>query len=124
MARGRPGGNPNIADYGFKSGRKYPLTKTVNFRVDEQTKEALKAGKLPGWTKIAREAVEQALARIQVRDEKLDSTQGGDLRERGFLDGSEKKAPSKKYIVNKEYLDGYSKGVIEYYKSLYEISTE
>ena len=122
MARGRPGGNANIADYGFKSDRKYPLTKTVNFRVDEQTKEALKAGKLPGWTRIAREAVEKALAEVERQGSNQNRTVEVDLGEMGFFDGSKKKDPLKKYINNAEYLDGYSKGLIQYYKKSYEIS--
>ena len=62
MKKGRPGGNPNIKDYGFKSDREHPLTHKINIRVDEPTKIALKAGKLPGWSQIAREAIEKALA--------------------------------------------------------------
>ena len=123
MAQGRPGGNPNIADYGFKSDRRYPLTKTVNFRVDEPTKEALKNGKLPGWTKIARAAVEFALAQIEEEEQQQEQQQEQDLTKRGFLDGLRNKAPSRNDISKQEYIDGYSKGLIEYYKQLYEVST-
>lgn len=65
-----PNGNPNIKEYGFKTDRKYPLTKSVNIRVDEPTKEKLKAGKLPGWSKIAREAIEKALAEVEAEEKK------------------------------------------------------
>ncbi len=62
MKKGRPGGNPNIKDHGFKSSREHPLTKRVTVRIDEPTSNALKAGKLPGWSEIARQAIEKALA--------------------------------------------------------------
>ncbi len=65
MARGRPGGNPNIKEYGFKTDREHPLTEFAALRIDKPTKEALKAGKLPNWQKIAREAIEKALAEIE-----------------------------------------------------------
>ena len=68
MRKGRPGGNPNIKDHGFKTDREHPLTEKVSFRVDEPTKEKLKAGKLPGWTKIAREAVEKALTEVEEQE--------------------------------------------------------
>ena len=60
-----PNGNPNIKQYGFKTDRQYPLTQSVNIRVDEPTKEKLKAGLLPGWSRIAREAIEKALAEVE-----------------------------------------------------------
>ncbi len=72
MRKGRPGGNPNLKDYGFKSDREHPLTEKVSFRVDEPTKAKLKAGKLPGWTQIAREAVEKALAEAEAKQAEQD----------------------------------------------------
>ncbi|MDJ0713878.1 MAG: hypothetical protein QNJ54_06630 [Prochloraceae cyanobacterium] len=62
---GRPGGNPNIKKHGFKTDRKYPLTENMTIRFDRPTKDALKAGKLPNWREIAREAVEKALAEVE-----------------------------------------------------------
>ena len=73
MPKGRPGGNPDITDYSFKSNREYPLTKRVSVRVDEPTKEKLKAGKLPGWSKIAREAIEKALAEVEAEEKKIET---------------------------------------------------
>ena len=61
MARGRPGGNPNIKDYGFKTDREHPLNQSMTLRLDEPTKKALKSGKLPNWQEIAREAIAKAL---------------------------------------------------------------
>jgi len=61
MARGRPGGNPNIKEYGFKTDRQHPLNKTMTLRMDEKTKDALQSGELPGWQEIAREAIAKAL---------------------------------------------------------------
>ena len=70
MPRGRPGGNPNIKEHGFKTDRKHPLSQKITLRVDEPTRAALKAGKLPGWSKIAREAIEKALAEIEEKEER------------------------------------------------------
>ena len=68
-----PKGNPQIKEYGFKSDREHPLTKRVSVRVDEPTKEKLKAGKLPGWSKIAREAIEKALAEVEAEEKKIET---------------------------------------------------
>ena len=72
MGRGRPGGNPNIKEHGFKTDREFPLTEKVSFRVDKKTKDKLKAGLLPGWTKIARVAVEEALAKAEAEEKKTE----------------------------------------------------
>ena len=68
MARGRPGGNPNIKEYGFKTDREYPLSKKISLRVDEPTRDAIKAGKLPNWSEIARSAIEKALAEVEEQE--------------------------------------------------------
>ncbi len=68
MARGRPGGNPDIKEYGFKTDREHPLSKKITLRVDEPTREALKAGKLPNWSEIARSAIEKALAEVEEKE--------------------------------------------------------
>ena len=65
MAKKKSKGNPNIKDHGFKSEREHPLTHRVTIRIDEPTRVALKAGKLPGWCGIAREAIEKALAEVE-----------------------------------------------------------
>lgn len=72
MGRGRPGGNPNIKEHGFKTTREFPLTEKVSFRVDKRTKDKLKAGLLPGWTKIARVAVEKALAEVEAKEKETE----------------------------------------------------
>ena len=68
MARGRPGGNPNIKEYGFKTDREHPLSKKISLRVDEPTRDAIKAGKLPNWSEIARSAIEKALAEVEEQE--------------------------------------------------------
>ena len=62
-----PNGNPQIKEYGFKSDREHPLTKRISLRVDEPTKEKLKAGLVPGWSQIAREAIEKAIAEAEAK---------------------------------------------------------
>ncbi len=66
--KGRPGGNPGLKKYQFTTTRKYPLTQLAAFRIDEPTKAAIKAGKLPNWQEIAREAVEKALAEVEAKE--------------------------------------------------------
>ncbi len=72
MARGRPGGNPNIKEYGFKTDREHPLSEKITLRIDKPTRAAIKAGLLPDWSDIAREAIEKALAERE--EEKLASS--------------------------------------------------
>ena len=72
MARGRPGGNPNIKEHGFKTDREHPLTQQTTFRIDEPTKAALKAGKLPNWQEVCRQALKKALAEIEENEELCD----------------------------------------------------
>ncbi len=46
----------------YTTDREHPLIEKMTFRVDTPTKQALQAGELPGWSAIAREAIEKALA--------------------------------------------------------------
>ncbi|MDJ0719591.1 MAG: hypothetical protein QNJ54_36110 [Prochloraceae cyanobacterium] len=68
MKKGRPGGNPDLKKYQFTTTREYPLTKKVTLRIDEPTSNALKAGKLPDWSEIARQAIEKALAEVEEKN--------------------------------------------------------
>ncbi len=68
MAKGRPGGNPDLKNYQFKTERKHPLTETMTIKFDRPTKEALTSGKLPNWREIAREAIAKALQEIEEQE--------------------------------------------------------
>ncbi len=68
MPRGRPGGNPNIKEHGFKTDREHPLNQSMTLRMDQPTKEAIKSGKLPNWQKIARDAISKALQEIEEQE--------------------------------------------------------
>ncbi len=57
----RPGGNPDIKNYGFKTDRERPLVAKMTLRMDEEMKAAIKSGILEDWQEIARKALEQAL---------------------------------------------------------------
>ena len=59
--KGRPGGNPDITKYSFKTDREHPLVEAMTLRMDAPTKAAIRAGKLPDWPTIAREAIAKAL---------------------------------------------------------------
>ena len=61
MRKGRPGGNPDLKKYQFKTDREHPLTEQAAFRIDKPTKAALKAGKLPNWQEVCRQAIAKAL---------------------------------------------------------------
>lgn len=65
---GRPGGNPEITKYSFKTDRKHPLTELLAFRVDKPTKEKIKSGIISDWQKIAREAVERAILEAETQE--------------------------------------------------------
>ena len=73
MAKGRPGGNPDLKNYQFKTDRKYPLTESMTIKFDRPTKEALTSGKLPNWREIAREAVAKALEEKEREQDNLQS---------------------------------------------------
>lgn len=73
MAKGRPGGNPDLKKHQFKTERKYPLTESMTIKFDRPTKEALTSGKLPNWREIAREAVAKALAEQEREEDNLQS---------------------------------------------------
>ncbi len=55
------GGNPNIKKYGFTTERENPLVEKMTLRMDEEMKAAIKAGKLPNWQEIARQAIAEKL---------------------------------------------------------------
>ncbi|MBE9168662.1 hypothetical protein IQ238_14495 [Pleurocapsales cyanobacterium LEGE 06147] len=57
----RPGGNPDIKKYGFTTERENPLVEKMTLRMDEEMKAAIKAGKLPNWQEIARQAIAEKL---------------------------------------------------------------
>ena len=62
---GRPGGNPNIKNHGFKTDRKYPLTENESLKLDKPTKDKLRAGLVPNWRDIARSAIAKAIAEAE-----------------------------------------------------------
>jgi hypothetical protein len=62
-ASGRPGGNPDIKEYGFKTTRKEPLSEQVNIRLGKSMSTKLKA--LDNWQEIVRKAIEEKLNQIE-----------------------------------------------------------
>lgn len=56
---GRPGGNPDIAKYGFKTNRPEPLRESLQLRVSASMKEKLKNRE--NWQEFVRNAIEKAL---------------------------------------------------------------
>lgn len=57
--RGRPGGNPNIKDYGFKQKRAWPepCSEKMTIRMPPSMKEAIKNGEIEDWQEVARQAI-------------------------------------------------------------------
>ncbi|MDJ0717025.1 MAG: hypothetical protein QNJ54_22880 [Prochloraceae cyanobacterium] len=60
---GRPGGNPDIRKYAFKTDRKESLTKQMNVRVAPSMLEKLQAQE--NWHEFVRQAIEKALAEVE-----------------------------------------------------------
>lgn len=61
--RGRPGGNPEIKEYGFKTTRKEPLSQQINIRVPKSMEARLK--EFPHWQELVRKAIEKELNSIE-----------------------------------------------------------
>ena len=56
---GRPGGNPDIKKYGFKTDRDEPLRERLQIRVPTSMKNRLK--ELDNWQEFVREAIAEKL---------------------------------------------------------------
>ncbi|EKU98553.1 hypothetical protein SPB21_03190 [Leptothoe sp. ISB3NOV94-8A] len=63
MAKGRPGGNPNITEYGFKQKYEWsePCTEKMTIRMPPSMKQAIKDGRIKNWQEIARQAIAEDL---------------------------------------------------------------
>jgi hypothetical protein len=58
-ASGRPGGNPEIKKYGFKTNRDEPLRERVQIRVPASMKKKLQEKE--NWQELVRQALSQIL---------------------------------------------------------------
>jgi hypothetical protein len=56
---GRPGGNPDIKKYGFKTERNEPLRERLQIRVPASMKQQLK--QLDDWQEFVRQAIAEKL---------------------------------------------------------------
>ena len=59
----RPGGNPNIAQYGFEQQHDWPepCSERMTIRMPPSMKKAIKDGKIQDWQEIARRAIAREL---------------------------------------------------------------
>jgi uncharacterized protein (DUF4415 family) len=57
----RPGGNPLLKSYQFKTDRDSPLTAFIGVRVSQEMKEAL-SNKGKGWQEFVRESIRRELS--------------------------------------------------------------
>ncbi|MGK7896494.1 MAG: hypothetical protein AB4372_23465 [Xenococcus sp. (in: cyanobacteria)] len=57
MPKGRPGGNPNIADHGFKQKYEWdePCTASIALRLPPSIHKKLK--QIPDWQELVRQAI-------------------------------------------------------------------
>ena len=62
-ASGRPGGNPDLKNYGFKTDRPESLTAKLSMRVAPSMLAELK--KKDNWQELVREAIAKALEEPQ-----------------------------------------------------------
>jgi hypothetical protein len=58
-ASGRPGGNPDIKEYGFKTDRKEPLRERLQIRVPTSMKQQLQQQE--NWQEFVRQAIAEKL---------------------------------------------------------------
>ncbi|MEN9871610.1 MAG: hypothetical protein RLZZ171_2602 [Cyanobacteriota bacterium] len=56
---GRPGGNPDIKKYGFKSDREEPLVESISIRISASMKSQLKQQEK--WREFVRQAIAEKL---------------------------------------------------------------
>ena len=59
QASGRPGGNPDIKQYGFKTDRAEPLKERVQIRIPTSMKQKLQ--EQDNWQEFVRQAIAKAL---------------------------------------------------------------
>ncbi|MEC4895822.1 MAG: hypothetical protein SAL07_25500 [Oscillatoria sp. PMC 1051.18] len=59
---GRPGGNPDIKSYGFKTDRSEPLRENLQLRISASMKEQLKSQE--NWQEFVREAIAEKLKSV------------------------------------------------------------
>lgn len=66
MAKGRPGGNPDITKYGFKQQHDWdePCSEKMTLRLPASMKAAIKAGEIENWQEVARKAIAKELENI------------------------------------------------------------
>lgn len=59
----RPGGNPNIADYGFKAKADWrgSCTERMTLKMPPDMKAAIKAGEIEDWQELCRRAIAKEL---------------------------------------------------------------
>lgn len=59
MPKGRPGGNPDIAKYGFEKQLDWnePCVEKMTLRLPSSMKAAIKAGVVKDWQEVARKAI-------------------------------------------------------------------
>ena len=73
----RPGGNPEIAKYGFKAQYDWPepCDDKMTLRMPPSMRAAIKAKEIPDWQEVARRAIAQELG--WVFDEEVGWIVGG-----------------------------------------------
>jgi hypothetical protein len=60
MGRGRPGGNPDLKKYGFKTDKPVPCYAQISLRITQEQKDKLYA--IPGWTDLLRQKIDEIIA--------------------------------------------------------------
>jgi hypothetical protein len=72
MPKGRPGGNPNIAKFGFT--QKYdwdePCNEKMTLRLPNSMKTAIKAGVIKDWQEVCRQAIATEIAKVKNPNDK------------------------------------------------------
>ncbi len=64
MAKGRPGGNPNLTEHQFTTDRQEPLTEHLQLRITPSMKQWL--GQVPDYKEFVRQAIIEKIANLSI----------------------------------------------------------
>lgn len=76
MAKGRPGGNPELEKYQFEQRYEWdePCTEKMTLRLPNSMKAAIKAGEIEDWQEVARRAIAEELEKVKKAKKKPQQT--------------------------------------------------
>jgi len=67
MAKGRPGGNPDLIEHQFTTDRQEPLTEHLQLRITPSMKQIL--SQVPDYKEFVRQAIIEKVATLNLKDQ-------------------------------------------------------